>query len=160
MTDYQWTTTIIIPDIFGSPGADADCRAQTLLRSHLTQSQRDSLDTNGYFEVVGNATGTTYRIKQRHTLTQRNVVSMAHGKENLAYDAAPMMVRGSCLMRLPSGDVLLAQKLCLETDEINFLSTACSAPAEIADFGMWIETQLARQQIIDRNESFWRSYFR
>ncbi len=115
-------------------------RARSLLLSHLSPQQRQTLGEHGWFEVVGGKTGWTYRIHQklgrpiedrdlsnRHCpayclFIGRNVTRMKKGKRIASYDARPFRSAS-----LPDSDDLLAQKLALENrlGEIKFLNMAC-----------------------------------
>lgn len=84
-------------------------RADELLRSVLTAQQQSDLQTHGWFEVMGNL-GHHYRIKQGAT---RNVLQLGDDGQ---------VIRSLCAgpESVPVGDVMLAQKLLLETDELAF----------------------------------------
>ncbi len=134
-------------------------RARELLHDHLTREQSRSLDTAGYFEVVGSESGTTYRIKHRNTnVWHRNVVSVIDGKERFAFDASPMTIKGPTASPLPWGDVMLAQKLCLENDEAHFLKVACSSPIDVDAYGIWLDDMLNAQIIQQTQQNLQRQY--
>lgn len=83
-------------------------RSLLLLRRWLSPAQREQFATRGYFEVVGNESGKRYRI---HAGTSVNVCEI---------DERGRMQDGLCFMpigALPIGDVMLAQKIALETCE-------------------------------------------
>src|SRR3954452_21461906 len=85
-----------------------EARARRLLREWLSPEQRAQFDANGFFEVAGSLTGRRYRIYQG---TMSNVLEL---DENLE----PKV--GWCFLperALAIGDVMLAQKIALETDE-------------------------------------------
>ena len=88
-------------------------RARGLLMSLLNQSQRRQFDARGWFEVVGNATGRTYRIYHG---AYGNVRLVEDDREVGAFCAQPECV--------PVFDVLAAQKLQIECDENAFLAIA------------------------------------
>ena len=96
--------------------ADApEARATTLLREWLSPQQRAQFDAEGYFEVVGCDSGKRYRI---HHGTSMNVHEM---------DDAGHSKVGWCFVpnrRLVAGDVMLAQKIALETSENKALAVA------------------------------------
>jgi hypothetical protein len=90
-------------------------RGITLLREWLSTQQRRQLDSYNYFEVVGCDSGKSYRIQ--HGVCQ-NVLE-------LDTDGRPRM--GWCFIpegNLVPGDVMLAQKIALETDEWGALAIA------------------------------------
>ena len=94
-----------------SPGT----RALRLLRSWLSPEQREQLDTDGYFEVIGSHTGRRYRIYYKASM---NVYELDVGGE-------PIL--GWCFgpnSMLPVGDIMLAQKIALEVQEFNTLTLA------------------------------------
>jgi len=85
------------------------------LREWLSQEQLAQYDANKYFEVIGCHTGKRYRI--------------CHGNGanilELGDDALPRT--GGCFVpseHLVAADVMLAQKIALETDERGALTVA------------------------------------
>jgi hypothetical protein len=83
-------------------------RALLLLRQWLSPAQREQFLRKGYFEVVGNETGKRYRI---YPGTSANVCEL---------DKRGRPQQGLCftpVKPLPIGDVMLAQKIALETCE-------------------------------------------
>jgi hypothetical protein len=94
-------------------------RATTLLREWLSPQQRAQFDAEGYFDVVGCDSGKRYRI---HHGTSMNVHEM---------DDAGHSKSGWCFVpsrRLAAGDVMLAQKIALETCENSALTVANRFP--------------------------------
>jgi hypothetical protein len=92
-----------------------DASARRLLREWLSAGQRAQFDANGFFEVTGSLTGRRYRI---HQGTMSNVLELDEALE-------PKM--GWCFVperSLAVGDVMLAQKIALETDEAAVLAIA------------------------------------
>jgi hypothetical protein len=90
-------------------------RSRRLLRDWLSPAQRAQFDANNYFEVTGSHTGRRYRV-QFGTLS--NVVEL---------DASGQPAIGWCFVpdrALTTGDVMLAQKIALETDEAVVLALA------------------------------------
>jgi hypothetical protein len=80
----------------------------TLLRNWLSPTQLHSYELNGYFDVVGSNSGTIYRI---HHGQQANVEQIdVFGEPVCAWCFVPV---GD----LVAGDVMLAQKIALETNE-------------------------------------------
>lgn len=83
----------------------AQDRATALLREWLTPAQLRQFDADGCFEVVGNNSGLRYRLKA--------------GRVD-ALDRDGCEIFGLCFHpggRLASGDVMLAQKIAIESDE-------------------------------------------
>ena len=90
-------------------------RGITLLREWLSREQNAQFAAFGHFDVIGCDTGSRYRICPG---TQANVHEL---------DAAGQPVMGWCFVpsgSLVMGDVMLAQKIALETNERNALSIA------------------------------------
>jgi len=86
-----------------------------LLRGWLSPTQGEQLAKRGYFEVVGNDSGRRYRI---YVGTSVNVCEV---------DEKGRLGTGLCFMptgTLPTGDVMLAQKIALETREDDVCRTA------------------------------------
>ena len=105
------------PDEFLAPreGKQARKRARKLLRSALEPEQRRELKRKGYFHVRSSR-GNVYRIAREFPF---NVRLAGYAKPSRIY---------FCLETedpdVPIEDVMLAQKLMLETDEGKFLSLA------------------------------------
>jgi hypothetical protein len=90
-------------------------RAETLLKEWLSPEQRGCYERFRYFDVVGSDTGTRYRI---HHGTQTNIEELSHtGHHVCKWCFVP---EGD----LVAGDVMLAQKIALETNERGALSVA------------------------------------
>ena len=83
-------------------------RSLLLLRKWLSPAQREQFVRKGYFEVIGSDTRKRYRI---HAGASVNVCEV---------DEKGRRQQGLCFMpigSLPIGDVMLAQKVALETCE-------------------------------------------
>jgi hypothetical protein len=83
-------------------------RSLLLLRKWLSLAQREQFAKKGYFEVIGSDSGKRYRI---HAGASVNVCEI---------DERGRLQKGLCFMpigALPIGDVMLAQKIALETCE-------------------------------------------
>ncbi|MBU6464606.1 MAG: hypothetical protein KGK01_06615 [Bradyrhizobium sp.] len=96
-----------------------EARGLRLLRAWLSPKQRDQFDAFRYFDVAGSATGKKYRI---HLGVSANV-------QEIGEDGAPN--RSWCFMPaapLVAGDVMLAQKIALETNECDALAVAHQFP--------------------------------
>ena len=101
-------------DWFQRPGT-SELRGFKLLREWLSQEQLTQYDAHKYFELIGCHTGTRYRICHG---TGANVFEL---------DDAGLPREGWCFVpkdHLVAGDVMLAQKIALETDERVALATA------------------------------------
>lgn len=97
----------------------AELRAKRLLREWLSPGQIDQLDAHGYFDVIGNRTGKRYRISYGSCANVREV------------DRTGRPVSGLCFLpegNLAAGDVMLAQKIALETSEYEALAKANRFP--------------------------------
>jgi hypothetical protein len=103
---YEW---------YQRPGTK-ELRGQTLLREWLSPEQLLQLDQCNYFDVTGNATGKRYRIRFGREL---NVFEL---------DDSGRVLTGWCFVpddrSLVAGDIMLAQKVALETNEWGALAVA------------------------------------
>jgi hypothetical protein len=93
----------------------SEARARRLLREWLSPDQRAQFDAKGYFEVTGSHTGRRYRI---HQGTMSNVWELDEELEPKT---------GWCFVAerpVAACDVMLAQKIALETDEAAVLALA------------------------------------
>lgn len=91
-------------------------KAEQLLRSCLSNEQRDTLAEHGYFDVRGGATGTMYRVyRGRHI----NIGVLDDGG-TLRHRICFAPASESC----PDADAMLCQKLMLELDERGALAIA------------------------------------
>jgi hypothetical protein len=90
-------------------------RGLQLLKENLSPEQRRQYDRSGYFDVTGGASGKRYRIRQGRSM---NVEQL---------DKKGRRVCTLCFMPegwLVTGDVMLAQKVALETFEREALKVA------------------------------------
>jgi hypothetical protein len=104
------------------PRSEAEKRAITLLRSWLTPDQDKQWAARGEFEVIGSDTGTRYRITYRAVMNIHQL------------DPAGRPVAQWCFAPeggLAIGDVLLAQKIALETMELEALALANTQPVGV-----------------------------
>jgi hypothetical protein len=93
-----------------------------LLRNWLSLEQRSEFDEFGYFHVIGCVTGKRYRI---YSGSYANVLEIDE-------DGTPKA--GLCFLpkgRLVPGDIMLAQKITLETSECVALAVAHRFPASL-----------------------------
>jgi hypothetical protein len=96
-------------------GNDSEVRGRWLLRQWLTPAQLAQYDAHRYFDVTGCHSSKRYRI--RHG-TGTNIIEL---------DDAGRPVLGWCFVprdNLVAGDVMLAQKIALETNERGALAVA------------------------------------
>jgi hypothetical protein len=90
-------------------------RGIILLRDWLSPQQREQFDQHNYFVVIGCNSGKSYRIQHG---VSTNIIE-------LDWDCRPRT--GWCFLpegNLVAGDVMLAQKIALETDEYGALAVA------------------------------------
>ena len=92
-----------------------EARGLRLLRGWLSPSQFEQFDAKGHFDVIGSATGRKYRIQYG---TSMNVYELDDtGRLKMGWCFVPQ----GCLV---AGDVMLAQKIALETFESRALAAA------------------------------------
>jgi hypothetical protein len=106
---------LTFPEPYRAIKAAREARGLVLLREWLSPAQRAQFDASEYFEVVGCDSGWRYRI---HYGTVTNVHQI---------DEAGQPVLGWCFVPsggLVAGDVMLVQKIALETDELATLAVA------------------------------------
>jgi hypothetical protein len=106
-------------EIIGKGGPEQ--RGLMLLREWLSPEQRAQFAANGHFDVIGCQTAKRYRI------------SYGSGANVQEVDDAGRPITGWCFVplgHLVPGDVMLAQKIALETDEVAALAVAHRFPAE------------------------------
>ena len=120
--------------LFGTPNPgrvrqphqpDPQEKAEKLLKSWLSEAQLARYEKKGWFEVVGNVTGQRYRIHRG--LTSNIELIDAAGEKTGRICVVP---RGLSV----AGDVMLAQKVALETDELGALKLANPDSGEGACF--------------------------
>ena len=92
-----------------------EARGLRLLRDWLSPCQREQFDTRGHFDVIGCDSGKRYRIHHGTALNVHEIDEAGRVKLGLCF--AP---KGS----LVTGDVMLAQKIALETFERRALAVA------------------------------------
>jgi hypothetical protein len=98
-----------------------EARGLTLLREWLSPEQRAEFDAKRYFDVIGCDSGKRYRI---YYGTMSNV-------QEIGDDGLPLV--GWCFLPkgpLAAGDVMLAQKIALETYECSALAVANRFPTD------------------------------
>lgn len=97
-------------------------RARTLLLRHLSASQRDQFNRDGYFIVAGRAA--RYRVRVGRTANVDVIDRSGRATHRLCAHPAELV---------PDFDTMLAQKLALETDEAAFVRIANRHPAANAE---------------------------
>jgi hypothetical protein len=105
---------------------DREARGIQLLREWLTPEQRAQFDANRYFDVIGCHSGKRYRI---HYGSSTNVHEI---------DIEGRSINGWCFVPsgpLVAGDVMLAQKIALETNEFGALEVANRFPVQMPYLG-------------------------
>jgi hypothetical protein len=117
---------------------EADDRGRRLLEDWLSPAQREQYRRWRYFEVIGSNSGRRYRIRQGR---QMNIDELdRNGKRMALWCFVPAG-------RLPVGDVPLAQRIALESDEQNTLAIAHKNPC-------WSEMRILRI-VISLQRWFW-----
>ena len=94
-------------------------RGITLLREWLSPEQQTQFDAFGHFDVIGCHTGRCYRIRHGAAPNVHEI------------DSAGCPIMGWCFVPsgpLVAGDVMLAQKIALETNERGALAVANRFP--------------------------------
>jgi hypothetical protein len=92
------------------------------LRSWLTPEQDKQWAARGEFEVIGSDTGTRYRITHRAVMNIHQLDPAGHSVAAWCFAPEESLV---------IGDVLLAQKIALETMEREALALANSQPVRV-----------------------------
>jgi hypothetical protein len=93
----------------------SEARGLRLLHGWLSPRQRAQFDANGHFDVVGCVSGMKYRIHYGAAMNVHELDGAGHPKMGWCF-----VPDGS----LVAGDVMLAQKIALETSESSALSVA------------------------------------
>ena len=100
-------------------------RGVNLLREWLSPEQRAQFDAKRYFDVIGCDSGKRYRIHFGETTNVHEI-----GDDDLPSVGWCFMPVGS----LVAGDVMLAQKIALETYECGALAVANRCPIRFSRF--------------------------
>jgi hypothetical protein len=90
-------------------------RSLRLLREWLAPAQRTQFAKKGYFEVVGGETGKQYRIYPGAMSNVCEIDEKGHPRLGLCFRT---------MGELPIGDVMLAQKIALESCESSAIAVA------------------------------------
>jgi hypothetical protein len=97
----------------------AEARAIRLLRRWLSAEQRSQFDAMNFFDVVGCSTGKRYRIHNGQFANVREIDEAGNSKMGWCFVPKGYLV---------AADVMLAQKIALETDELAALAVARRFP--------------------------------
>lgn len=123
----------------GLPGAtpataepDPTERSYALLRSWLNPSQLAHWDATKTFFVQGNDTKRWYKITNSHAY---NIIAIGSPGEDDRYCVVPINPTPGDWRGLPIGDQLLAQKIWLETDELETLKIANKRQGALFHYG-------------------------
>jgi hypothetical protein len=92
-----------------------EARGQRLLKEWLSPAQLVQYTANDHFDVTGSDSGKRYRIRYGTAVNIHEVDGAGHAKIGLCFVPEGHLV---------SGDVMLAQKIALETDECAALLVA------------------------------------
>jgi hypothetical protein len=90
-------------------------RGLTLLREWLSPAQRAQYQAKGYFEVTGCHSGKRYRIHYGTSMNVHEIDGCGHPHAGWCFVPNDYLV---------AGDVMLAQKIALETNELGALAVA------------------------------------
>jgi hypothetical protein len=94
---------------------DSEARGLKLLRGWLSPEQLAQYDAKSYFDVTGCDSGNRYRIRHGTSMNIHEIDDAGHPR------ACWCFVPNASLV---AGDVMLAQKIALETDERRALAVA------------------------------------
>lgn len=112
-----YATDGLLGRVYGVPDKDASTRGWQLLLENLTPGQRHELETKNYFTVIGNASRRRYAIGKDITY---NICLLTPGTAEWAEANYCFRPEGDLCL----GDVMLTQKIALETNEVEALSIA------------------------------------
>jgi hypothetical protein len=123
----RWLTAVVqwlraIQERHRSAAAIREARGITLLHEWLSPEQKAQFDASRSFDVIGNHTGKKYRI------------SLGRGTNVQEVNETGRPVMGWCFVPsgdLVPGDIVLAQKVALETDECRALAVANRFPVHV-----------------------------
>jgi hypothetical protein len=96
-----------ICDSFGSKN-DAETRGLMLLSEWLSPEQLAQYHATGYFDVTGSDSGKRYRVHYGTSMNVQELDDAGHPRVGWCFVPNAYLV---------AGDVMLAQKIALETDE-------------------------------------------
>jgi hypothetical protein len=99
-----------------------ETRGIRLLREWLSPGQRAQFDANRYFDVIGCDSGKLYRIQYGSTTNVHEIDGDGHSTDGWCFVPTGYLV---------AGDVMLAQKIALETNEFRALAVANRFPVQL-----------------------------
>jgi hypothetical protein len=105
---------------------EGERRSLRLLESNLTPAQGRQFASHDYFDVIGGDTGTRYRIYHGRVLNVGQLHADGARERMLCFEP-----EGA----LPTGDIMLAQKMALELFESDALRVAHSSPTWLLGVG-------------------------
>jgi hypothetical protein len=94
---------------------NAETRGLTLLREWLSPEQLAQYQAKGYFDVTGCDSGKRYRIHHGTSMNAQEIDCAGHPRVGWCFVPNIYLV---------AGDVMLAQKIALETDERGAMAVA------------------------------------
>jgi len=94
---------------------NSEARGLRLLRSWLSPEQRAQFDATRYFDAIGCDSGKRYRIHYGVSMNVNQIDAAGHPKVGCCFVPIGYLV---------AGDVMLAQKIALETNEFGALAVA------------------------------------
>jgi hypothetical protein len=98
-----------------------EARGIKLLREWLSPEQRAQFDARSYFDVIGSDSGKRYRIRYGSATNVHEIDSVGRSTVGWCFVPAGNLI---------AGDVMLAQKIALETNEFGALAVANRFPAQ------------------------------
>jgi hypothetical protein len=116
LRQFWWRTVLRMSS---KGGSKASRRGLELLRSNLTADQLHDFLTYRRFDVVGGVTGRTYRIRFGGTMNVKELHPDGGCVRRLCFFPEGQLV---------DGDVVLAQKVALESFELETLKIANKLP--------------------------------
>jgi hypothetical protein len=124
---------LLRPPVYGPFSSEASNKALALLKRWLSPEQCKELEKRGSFDVVGCHTGRRYRI---HPGKLNNVRILQDNVEVAALCFAPTDAGF-----LPEADIMLAQKIALETNEKAAPHSAGEQKAPAVQRLIWLDNQ-------------------
>jgi hypothetical protein len=103
--------------MFYSEDEEAQQRSLRLLQDWLSEDQLHQYEKEGWFLVIGNNTGTVYKVGPEQWFS---IAVWNENEDKITGEKYCVVPRGCDAV----GDRMLAQKIWLETDEITTLRTA------------------------------------
>jgi hypothetical protein len=107
----------------------SEARGLRLLRNWLSSEQRAQFDAKRYFDAIGCDSGKRYRIHYGATTNVHEIDAAGRPRVGWCFVPAGYLV---------AGDVMLAQKIALETNESSALAVANSFLPEEQPSNIWM----------------------